>query len=133
MDPEENRQSSGGDGRMEEALRGFREALLAETDRPQQFWDQQRLSIHKRAAQGRTLPPYRRILVWASAAAGMALLWVIFTNDRAQPAPDFVVGYDQELLTTIHDSVHRDAPKALDPARVLVMELERAARAKADK
>jgi hypothetical protein len=132
MNDERGEEPSGGDGRMEEALRSFREAALADTERPQQFWDRQRLSIHERAAGGRTRP-YRRILVWTSAAAAMALLWVIFTDDRAQPAPDFVAGHDQELLTMVHNSVHRDGPKALDPALVLVKELERAARAKADK
>jgi hypothetical protein len=57
----------------------------------------------------------------------VALVWTIFTNDRAQPAPDFVAGYDQELIIGIHDSLGREVPKALEPARLLVTELERAA------
>jgi hypothetical protein len=128
MSPERKKQSSIDEHeRLDAALRNFREGALAETEHPDQFWDRQRLSIHERAAQPRAVPNYRRTLMWATAAAAVALVWAIFTNDRAQPAPDFVAGYDQELLTTIHNLVRREAPKALDPARLLIIELERAA------
>jgi hypothetical protein len=128
MSPERNKQSSiDRHERLDAALRNFTEAVRAGTERPDQFWERQRLSIHERAAQRPAVPSYRRTLVWATAAAAVALVWAIFTNDRAQPAPDFVAGYDQELLTTINDSLRREAPKALDPARLLVIELERAA------
>jgi hypothetical protein len=115
------------DERLEAALREFRAAAHSAADNSEQFWEKQRLSIHERLRPGRHTPIHRRVLPWASAAAAVALIWTIFTNDRAQPAPDLVAGHDQELMFGVHDSLGRDVPEALEPALLLVTELERAA------
>jgi hypothetical protein len=114
--------------RLEGALAGFRELAKTAADRPDYFWDRQRLAIHARLQAGSRIPHFRTVWVWAAAAALVMVLGLIFyIKHTPPPVPDIAAGHDQELLLAIDRSINSELPEVLQPALVLTQELDNAA------
>ncbi len=120
----------------QQSLRSTLEALpelaRASTERPEEFWHEQRRAIWSRIGSAAVTaadpggnrthrPPL--VLAW-SAVAAMILLagWML---DRAPVVPPQVakVDPDHELLLAVERAVHNDGPAALDPAALLADEM----------
>jgi len=114
--------------RLESALAGFRELARTAAERPEYFWDRQRLAIHGRLKPSRATRRHRAIWIWATAAALVVVLALILNPNHTQSVvPDFAAGHDQELLVEIERSLNRELPQALQPVSILTQELDNAA------
>jgi hypothetical protein len=112
---------------MEAALAGFRKFAQTAPDRPDYFWERQRLAIRDRLSPTPRIPGHRSIWAWASAAVVVVLGIMLFPTRAQPPAPDIAAGHDQDLLLAVERSLNRDVPKALAPALLLTEELDAAA------
>jgi hypothetical protein len=114
--------------RLESALADFRELSRTAAERPEYFWDRQRLAIHGRLKPSHATRRYRAIWIWATAAALVVVLVLILNPNHTQSVvPDFAAGHDQELLVGIERSLNRELPQALQPVSILTQELDNAA------
>jgi hypothetical protein len=113
--------------KLESALAGFRALAQTAAERPDYFWDRQRLAIHDRLRSARRIRGYRPICVLAATAVLVVLGVVVLTKRSQPPMPDFAAGHDQELLVEIERSLNRELPQALQPALVLTQELDNSA------
>jgi hypothetical protein len=137
MQHEKDNRERGGDERLNgcaesrpderpiRTLVSFRDWARAATDRPEDFWERQRLGVHARLTKGKM---NRRWLgAWASAAiiavVIVALGLLLSTKPQQQPIPDLAAGYDQDLLVDIERSLRRPVPAALEPAMLLAQEV----------
>lgn len=116
----------------ERALRSTLEALpewaRTSTERPEEFWQQQRSMIRSRISSAENpaaTPLVRRspLLAWSVVTALVLLAgWMLDRGSlapphQAQPDPD------HELLLAVERAVYNDGPAALDPAALLAEEM----------
>ena len=103
------------DERLSGALVRLCEWARAAADRPEDFWERQRLGVNARLAQGRT---DRRWLAARSSAAVIivALGLVFLTKTPRQPISDFVAESEQDLLGDVERSLRRSVPASFEPA-----------------
>ncbi len=108
---------------LESALAGFRALARETSDRPEHFWQRQRLAVRERLQEA---PRRRRYgsLAWVSAAALVLLTLVVFAPHSEPVVPDIAAGQDQDLLVGIERSLDRNLPQALEPGLVLTQEME---------
>src|SRR5687768_6936360 len=103
------------DERLSGALVRLCEWARAAADRPEDFWERQRLGVNARLAQGKT--DRRWLAARASAAVIIvALGLVLLTKSQRQPISDFVAGSEQDLLVDVERSLHRSVPAGFEPA-----------------
>jgi len=113
--------------RLEDALAGFRALAQEAVERPEYFWDRQRLAILDRLKAPHATRRYRAVWIWATAAALVIVLVLIFNPNHSKSiVPDFAAGHDQELLVDVERSLNRELPRALQPAVILTQELDNA-------
>ncbi len=112
---------------LESALAGFRRAVRTAADRPEYFWDRQRLAVRHRMQLAPCVSRSRTVWIWASATAVVILALTIFVPRGEPVVPDIAVGQDQELLLSVERSLNREMPESLEPALLLTAELENAA------
>jgi hypothetical protein len=113
--------------RLEGALAGFRALAQTAAERPEYFWDRQRLAILDRLKAPHVTRRYRAIWIWATAATLVIVLVLILNPNHSQSiVPDFAAGHDQELLVGVERSLNRELPQALQPAVILTQELDNA-------
>jgi len=112
--------------RLRRALAGFAEASRAEAERPESDWAQQRAVINERI--GRHASGTRR-LVWATAAAALALAANLALQHGPRVEPTAQIDPDHLLLYEVQRAVGRTLPEAFEPARLLTQEMARAAEA----
>ena len=115
----------------QEALRPLLDALpeLARTsaERPEQFWQEQRVAVWSRIARDRN--PHDRkvrrplVLAWSALAAMVLLAALMLDRASGAPPPMAQVDPDHELLLAVERAVHNDGPAALDPAALLAEEM----------
>ena len=120
--------------KLKAALKEFRASALAATERPEAFWAEQCRSVMARVARVRKASFLRPALAWGVAAVLVLVavgLWV--EGPSALPAPDFAVGYDDDLLSDVGRLTDTQAPLALEPALVLADEIEAGIRSGAEK
>ena len=114
------------------ALRSTLEALpewaQTSTERPEEFWQEQRRIVWARIASSENTAATRLVgrspvLAW-SALAALALL-AGFMLDRGSLARPHKAQLDpdHELLLAVERAVHNDGPAALDPAALLADEM----------
>jgi hypothetical protein len=104
------------------ALAGW---LRAAADRPEGFWQGQRVAIQERIQDSERRASLR--LAWAWSLALIAVAFSLLT----QAPPPVAAAYDpdHDLLVGVEQAVRRPVPKALEPARLLAQEIERSATA----
>jgi hypothetical protein len=104
-----------------EALPGWARAA---TERNDEFWQKQRISVWSRisAVDNRTA---RRspILAWALAAALIAVSGWLLERPVVVPPREAYVDPDHELLMEVERVVQIDGPMALEPAALLAQEM----------
>jgi hypothetical protein len=115
----------------QQALRPLLDALpeLARTsaERPEQFWQEQRVAVWSRIARDRN--PHDRkvrrplVLAWSALAAMIVLAGLMLDRASVAPPPRAQVDPDHELLLAVERAVHNDGPAALDPAALLAEEM----------
>jgi len=121
-----------GHEQVESAIAGLRTLAREASDRPEIFWERQRLAVRERLHAGRGARSFGR-LAWVSAAVLVLLTLALFAPRGEPVVPDIAAGQDQELLVEIERSLDRELPQALEPGLVLTRELESAATQSAQK
>jgi hypothetical protein len=110
------------------AIEKFQLAARASADRPESHWLRQRTSVVSRALGRRAVPR----LAWMAAAAVVTLtaLSLVRQQPPAQPVPAVAAQVqqtqaesDSALLADVQRQVRRDVPEALQPAALLVEEM----------
>jgi hypothetical protein len=116
----------------QQALRQTLEALpacaRASTERPEEFWQQQRSVIWSRISvldRRRENFAVRRslLLAWSAVAAMVLLAGLMLVRPASVPPHKAQVDLDHELLMAVERAVHNDGPAALDPAALLAEEM----------
>jgi hypothetical protein len=109
-------------------LRAVLAALAADVhtqaERPAAFW----LRQHERIAARRDARRTRGIAwrwAWTPALIAAGLLFALWTRESPPPARD--ANADHELLAAVQRSIAAEAPAALQPAALLVTEIEASA------
>ena len=112
------------DVKLRATLEEFRGSARAAANRPDAFWQAQRSAVLSRVNQPRKAVS-RKPAVWAAAAVVVAVVAGIWRDGpRTAPAPDFAAGYDPELLIDVENLTRTEVPLALEPAMLLVGEIE---------
>ena len=115
----------------QQALRPLLDALpewaRTSSDRPEQFWQEQRGAVWSRIALDRH-PHDRKVrhpllLAWSALAAMVLLGGLMLDRAPVAPPPKAQVDPDHELLLAVERAVHNDGPAALDPAALLAEEM----------
>ena len=111
------------DPEFEATMDFFRGETRIWTDRSDEYWSKQHAAIMNLIGMRQSV---RRIgLNWALAAALLLFGFGLFLfRVPAQPVPDYVGGYDQELLLEVERALDREVPGALEPALLLCDEIE---------
>ena len=107
----------------------FRDWARAAAERPESFWERQRLAVRGRIESAGKRRRVLRRSSWAAAAAVAALVLAL-TIARRSPRPPAAPDPDHELLVAVERSLEREVPAALEPAALLAGELSRARQAK---
>lgn len=107
---------------LEGAFAALRDSLSSESERPEAFWQRQRVTISARVSQQRHA---ERGLVWATALAALALVATMFIG-KAPSTQVAAPESDEALLMDVERSVERGVPEALAPAALLTQEISRA-------
>ena len=89
------------------------------------FWAQQRESIAARLARRPWLRPWQR-LAWAGATVTLVLLAGLLIHRQPTPSVNHPPVDDNTLLLSVHASVNREVPRALQPLTLLTQEIDRA-------
>lgn len=112
-----------------ERLRRVLERQSAESNPPQEFWQQQRMRIWQRIQAKESSPARAPHLAWAALAAMLALggLWISDARTPEQTAP--VTSHsqidDDELMVAVERIGQTDMPEALEPASLLAREMSK--------
>ncbi|HSS98377.1 MAG TPA: hypothetical protein VLK33_15165 [Terriglobales bacterium] len=110
------------------SLRENTAGIKAITERPQEFWDQQRTAIRNRIA---ALParsrPISGKLAWVPVCALVILAGLLLTGGSPAPppsvAPQASVDPDHELLLAVEQVMDSNGPDALEPATYFIEQI----------
>jgi hypothetical protein len=114
------------------ALRSTLEALpgwaRASTERPEEFWQEQRSKVWSRIASSESLPSPRLVrrsplLAWSAVMALVLLAGFMLDRGSIAPPHNAPLDPDHELLLAVERAVNNDGPAALDPAALLAEEM----------
>jgi len=120
--------------KLRASLQEFRSEAHQAAERPEGFWARQHAATVSRALRKNTAPR----LAWAASLAAVVLAALILANPAprapsvqgALPAPSAIAASappsiegDAALLMDVQQSVQRDVPEALEPAALLVDEM----------
>lgn len=108
-------------------LDAFRDAARQAAERPVFFWTRQRASIRSRLSDT-ARPFWRRGLAWTAPLVVLACSLLFFVGESKAPPPDFAGGDDEVLLIEVERALNRDFPTALDPAILMIDQIDRAKR-----
>jgi len=113
--------------RLERGLLALRQETREACDKPAEaFWTRQRLAATE--APQRRLPSPR--FAWAAGLALLAGLGGLYlSREPATVSVSSVADPDHELLRDVERAIRRDLPKALEPAALIAVDLDRAAQA----
>jgi hypothetical protein len=114
------------------SLRATLEALpewaRASTERPEEFWQEQRSMIWSRISCPESTSATRLVrrsplLAWSAVAALVLLAGLMLDRGSLAPPPKAQVDPDHELLVAVERAVYNDGPAALEPAALLAEEM----------
>jgi anti-sigma factor RsiW len=107
-------------------LLALRQETLEACDKPEAFWTHQRLAAVEPAR--RQLPSPR--FAWVAGLALLAGLGGLYLiRPPATVSVSSAADPDHELLQDVERAIRRDLPKALEPAALIAVDLDRAAQA----
>jgi len=110
--------------RVAHALREFRDTVHEIFDRPDAFWENQRLAVRSRLERRDPAKvTWRRSWAWASATVLLVMGLTLLLDRREPLRPDFAAGDDQQLLLDVERALDRDVPASLEPAALLPEEM----------
>jgi hypothetical protein len=113
-----------------DALKEYRAAAREQTERNDLFWEDQRRKVMAGINRRKPLPRFRQALAWSLAAAiVLIVIGLRIEGPQALPAPDFAGGYDQDLLSDVERLIRAPMPSALEPAMILVRDIDMGASA----
>jgi hypothetical protein len=101
----------------------------ASTDRPDEYWQQQRSSVWSRISSSESAPASgwaRRspVLAWSTVAALALLAGLMLDQPSLVPPPQKVqLDPDHEMLVAVERALQSDGPAALEPAALLADEM----------
>lgn len=100
----------------------------ASTDRPEEFWQQQRSIVWSRISASDHASAARFVrrsplLAWSAVTALILLAGLMLDRGSLAPPPKTQVDPDHELLLAVERAVHNDGPAALEPAAFLAEEM----------
>ena len=116
---------------LKRELLEYRRSGLAAAERPEEFWERQRRAVMDKVAAPPKRSYFKAAMAWSAVIAAVLLfisLWV--ESPKASPVPDFAGGYDQDLLCDVERLTADEAPVALQPAYILVTEIQNAGESK---
>jgi hypothetical protein len=97
-------------------------------ERPEIFWERQRLAIHSRIGQVPATRQRSTRLVWVTAFVLILLASLILrTGSVRAPVQSGAADPDHELLVAVEQALDGDVPEALEPASLLAGEMTQAA------
>jgi hypothetical protein len=114
------------------SLRPTLEALpdwaRASTERPEEFWQEQRSVIWSRISCSESAPATRLVrrsplLAWSAVTALVLLAGLMLDRGSLAPTPKAQVDPDHELLVAVERALRTDGPAALEPAAFLAEEM----------
>jgi hypothetical protein len=108
-------------GQTLEALPGWARAA---TERDNEFWQKQRISVWSRISAAESRSARRTpILAWALVGAMMAVSGWLLERPMVVPPREVYADPDHELLMEVERMVQIDGPLALEPAALLAQEM----------
>jgi hypothetical protein len=108
-------------GQTLEALPGWARAA---TERDNEFWQKQRISVWSRISAAESRSAHRApILAWALVGAMMAVSGWLLERPMVVPPREVYADPDHELLMEVERMVQIDGPLALEPAALLAQEM----------
>jgi hypothetical protein len=114
------------------SLRSTLEALpdwaRASTERPEEFWQEQRSVVWSRISSSESVSATRlarpsSLLAWSAVAALVLLAGLLLDRGSLAPPHKTQVDPDHELLVAVERAVYNDGPAALEPAALLAEEM----------
>jgi len=114
------------------ALRSTIEALpewaRSSTERPEEFWQEQRSIVWSRISSQMNPAPSRLVrrsplLAWSAVAALVLLAGFMLDRGSLTPPHKAQLDPDHELVLAVERAVYDDGPAALDPAALLAEEM----------
>jgi hypothetical protein len=109
-------------------LEALPEWARASTERPEQFWQEQRSNVWSRIASSESSPSARMVrrsplLAWSVVTALVVLAGFMLDRGSLAPPHRAQMDPDHELLLAVERAVYNDGPAALDPAALLAEEM----------
>jgi hypothetical protein len=114
------------------SLRSTLEALpdwaRASTERPEEFWQEQRSIVWSRISSSESAAATRLVrrsplLAWPAVTALVLLAGLMLDRGSLAPPHKTQADPDHELLLAVERAVHNDGPAALEPAALLAGEM----------
>jgi hypothetical protein len=114
------------------SLRPTLEALpdwaRASTERPEEFWQEQRSIVWSRISSSESAAATRLVrrsplLAWPAVTALVLLAGLMLDRGSLAPPHKTQADPDHELLLAVERAVHNDGPAALEPAALLADEM----------
>jgi hypothetical protein len=110
------------------ALEALPEWARSSTERPEEFWQEQRSSVWSRISSSESAPATRVVrrsplLAWSAVAALVLLAGFMLDRGSLAPPHKAQLDPDHELLLAVERAVHNDGPAALEPAALLAEEM----------
>jgi flagellar biosynthesis regulator FlaF len=109
---------------LRETLEGLPASARTASQRPDEFWEEQRAKVWSRVTQAeRTIAQRFPVLTWVAVASIITV--GIFMLHR-EPAPQIrqtQFDPDHELLIEVERAMRSDGPEALEPAALLAQEM----------
>ncbi len=110
---------------LDRAVREFRRSGFAAAEKPEEFWSRQRRAVMEKLEVPAKHFRLKPAIAWSAALTAVLIafgLWI--QSPEALPVPDFAGGYDQNLLYEVERLTSAEVPDALQPAYLLVGEIQ---------
>jgi hypothetical protein len=112
---------------LRETLGNLPACAQTASQRPDEFWQEQRAKVWSRVAQTeRSVAQRFPVLTWAAVATMIAIAILMLHRGPTAETRQARVDPDHELLIEIERAVQSDGPEALEPAALLAQEMIRA-------
>jgi hypothetical protein len=112
---------------LRETLGNLPACAQTASQRPDEFWQEQRTKVWSRVAQTeRSVAQRFPVLTWAAVATMIAIAILMLHRGPTAETRQARVDPDHELLIEIERAVQSDGPEALEPAALLAQEMIRA-------
>jgi hypothetical protein len=109
--------------RIRRPLETLNRTVRTAAEKPEDFWQRQRMAIRERIAATQSRPIRRPArLAWAAAALIATATLVLDSAPKLEP-PQARIDPDHELLIEVERILQSDGPQALEPAALLTREI----------